>query len=216
MRNDWKKMLHVVKIYHVVNPRFTSAVFKGQYQSISQVLFHNRFLQSPWNRSQTCLVTFLKWLPLCSCTFQSFEWNKGKNNFIETCTDKGAFNRSVMADWLESAPFNTRVPSLNPVRAALQKSNMFKNNHVAEAHEPSIGIVCESLISPKSEPALEPHSSAAPSLKAHHHVNGPDTGRNSGGRWIKKIKRGIQKGLHANLTQNWPPPPLSRLNGYLT
>ena len=34
---------------------------------------------------------------------------------------------------------------------------------------------------PNQEPALELHSRAAPSLKAHHHVNGPDTGRNSGG-----------------------------------
>ena len=52
-------------------------------------------------------------------------------------------NRSVMAEWLESAPCNTRVPSLNLARAALQKSNMFKITLVAEDHEPSIGIVCK-------------------------------------------------------------------------
>ena len=28
------------------------------------------------------------------------------------------------------------------------------------------------------------HSRAAPSVEAHHHVNSPDTGRNSGGRCI--------------------------------
>ena len=37
---------------------------------------------------------------------------------------------------------------------------------------------------PNQEPALELHSRAAPSVEAHHHVNGPDTGRNSRGRWI--------------------------------
>ena len=42
--------------------------------------------------------------------------------------------------------------------------------------------------SPKSEPALEPHSRAVPSVEAHHHVNCPNTGRNSGGRGIKKVK----------------------------
>ena len=31
------------------------------------------------------------------------------------------------------------------------------------------------------------NSSAAPSVKAHHSVHGPDTGRNSGGRRIKKL-----------------------------
>ena len=35
--------------------------------------------------------------------------------------------------------------------------------------------------SPKSEPALELHSRAAPSLEAHHCKDGPDAGRNSGG-----------------------------------
>ena len=37
------------------------------------------------------------------------------------------------------------------------------------------------------EPALELHSRAVPSLKAHHRGNGPDKGRNSGGRQKKNI-----------------------------
>ena len=36
-------------------------------------------------------------------------------------------------------------------------------------------------------PTLELHSGVAPSVEAHHRVNGPKTGKNSGGRWIKKI-----------------------------
>ena len=51
-----------------------------------------------------------------------------------------------MAEWLESAPCNTRVPSLNPAGAALQKSNMFEITLVAEDHEPRIGLVCEPLM----------------------------------------------------------------------
>ena len=35
------------------------------------------------------------------------------------------------------------------------------------------------------EPNLELHSRATSSVEAHHHVNGPDTGRNSAGRRIK-------------------------------
>ena len=50
-----------------------------------------------------------------------------------------------MAELLEWAPCNTRVPSLNPARAALKKSNMFEITLMAEVHEPSIGIVGESL-----------------------------------------------------------------------
>ena len=50
-----------------------------------------------------------------------------------------------MAEWLELAPCNTRVPSLNPSRATLQKSNMFKITFMAEDHDPSIGIVCKPL-----------------------------------------------------------------------
>ena len=37
------------------------------------------------------------------------------------------------------------------------------------------------------KPTLELHSRAAPSVAAHHHVNGPNTGRNSRGRQIKNI-----------------------------
>ena len=36
------------------------------------------------------------------------------------------------------------------------------------------------------EPVLELHERATPSVEAHHPVNGLDTGRNSGGRRIKK------------------------------
>ena len=42
-------------------------------------------------------------------------------------------------------------------------------------------------ISPKSEPALELHSRAAPSVEAHQRINGPNTGRNSRGRRIKEM-----------------------------
>ena len=38
---------------------------------------------------------------------------------------------------------------------------------------------------PNQVPALGLHNRAVPSVEAHHHVNGPDTGRNSGGRRIK-------------------------------
>ena len=41
--------------------------------------------------------------------------------------------------------------------------------------------------SPKSEPTLKLHSRAVESVKAHHCVSGPKTGRNSGGRRIKNI-----------------------------
>ena len=40
---------------------------------------------------------------------------------------------------------------------------------------------------PNQEPVLELHSRAVPSVEVHHCVNGPDTGRNSGGRWKKCI-----------------------------
>ena len=33
---------------------------------------------------------------------------------------------------------------------------------------------------------IKGNSKAAPSVKAHHGVQGPETGRNSKGRWIKK------------------------------
>ena len=44
---------------------------------------------------------------------------------------------------------------------------------------------------PESEPAQELHSRAAPSVEARHRSVGPDTGRNSGGRQIKKKKKKI-------------------------
>ena len=36
------------------------------------------------------------------------------------------------------------------------------------------------------EPILEIHNRAVPTVEAHHCVNSPDTGRNSGGRQMKK------------------------------
>ena len=42
--------------------------------------------------------------------------------------------------------------------------------------------------SPKSEPALEQISRAAPSVETYHRSVGPDTGRHSGGRQIKKAR----------------------------
>ena len=37
-----------------------------------------------------------------------------------------------------------------------------------------------------SVPALELHCRAAVGVEAHYRVNGPNTGRNSGGKWIIK------------------------------
>ena len=39
---------------------------------------------------------------------------------------------------------------------------------------------------PESDPTLELYNRAAPSVEAHHRSVGPDVGRNSGGRQIKK------------------------------
>ena len=50
-----------------------------------------------------------------------------------------------MAEWLESALCNTRVPTSNPALVALQKSNMFEITLVAEDHKPSMCIVCKPL-----------------------------------------------------------------------
>ena len=56
-------------------------------------------------------------------------------------------------------------------------------------HGSSDGSVLDSRWKgPNQEPALELHSRAAPSLEAHHHVNGPDIVRNSRVRRIKKFK----------------------------
>ena len=41
-------------------------------------------------------------------------------------------------------------------------------------------------ISPESEPAQEQQSRTVSRVEAHHRVNGPDTGRNSGG-WTNKF-----------------------------
>ena len=49
-----------------------------------------------------------------------------------------------------------------------------------------LSLTLQFLKSPISEPTLELHSRAVPSVVAHHHVSGPNTGRNSGGRGIKK------------------------------
>ena len=50
-----------------------------------------------------------------------------------------------MAEWLEKAPCNTRLPSSNPAQATLQKSNLFEITVVAEDHEPNIGTVCQPI-----------------------------------------------------------------------
>ena len=50
-----------------------------------------------------------------------------------------------MAEWLESAPCNTRLPSSNPAQAPLQKSNLFEITLMAEDHELNIGVVCQPL-----------------------------------------------------------------------
>ena len=49
------------------------------------------------------------------------------------------------------------------------------------------GYITMINMSHDQEPALELHSRAVPSVDAHHGVNGPDTGSNSGGRRIKKL-----------------------------
>ena len=54
----------------------------------------------------------------------------------------------------------------------------------------SYKIKCKALY-PNQEPVLELHSRAAPSVEAHHRVNGPDTERNSGGRRTKKYKNSL-------------------------
>ena len=62
---------------------------------------------------------------------------------------------------------------------------------ILQWYKPSIGIVDKGLKpiwiqAPNQEPALELHRRAAPSVEAHHHIKGPDTGRNSRGRRIIK------------------------------
>ena len=54
-----------------------------------------------------------------------------------------------------------------------------------------------------SEPALQLHSRAAPTVEAHHRVSGPNTGRNSGGRWIqKKEKKTFGKNIELRQNNN--------------
>ena len=57
-----------------------------------------------------------------------------------------------------------------------------------------------SYISPKSEPALELHNRAVPSMEAHYHVNGPNTGRNSGGRQIKTKKHTLNACVYRSIS----------------
>ena len=49
--------------------------------------------------------------------------------------------------------------------------------------------------SPKSEPALELHSKAAPRVEAHQHSDGPDAGENSGGRRVIKKKSTVYRDI---------------------
>ena len=65
--------------------------------------------------------------------------------------------------------------------------------------------------SPKSEPGLELHSRAAPSVEAHHPSVGPDTGINSGGRRIKNTSRKIV--LNVKAGSNYSPKFAVRQEG---
>ena len=47
--------------------------------------------------------------------------------------------------------------------------------------------LCEDRYRPESEMACLYSKRAAPSVEAHHHVNGPTTGRNCAGRRIKNL-----------------------------
>ena len=62
------------------------------------------------------------------------------------------------------------------------------NIHITDSHQKNgLGKRMEAMQKgPTSEPALELQSRAVPSVEAHHRVNSPDTGRNLGGRRIKK------------------------------
>ena len=72
----------------------------------------------------------------------------------------------------------------------LQAQSAIDKNFFIKVGRIGHGVKCMAQIhldtSPKSEPALELNSRAAPSVEAHHRVNGQNTGRISGGRWIKK------------------------------
>ena len=75
-----------------------------------------------------------------------------------------------------------------------------------EAHKSVVCIWPVSLdTSPKSEPALELLSRAVPIVEAHHRSVGPDTGRNSRVRRIKKwvfYRNGIHLEWGKNTTKN--------------
>ena len=63
---------------------------------------------------------------------------------------------------------------------------------------------------PNQEPALKLHSRAVPSVDAHHHVNGPDTGINSRARRIiKKIQTANFRVLKGLAYQWAKPAPLN-------
>ena len=68
-------------------------------------------------------------------------------------------------------------------------ANKFQGRHTVMKQIPNNRApvdMCR-LQAPNQEPTLELHSRDAPSVEAHHRVNGPDTGRNSGGRRKKKL-----------------------------
>ena len=63
--------------------------------------------------------------------------------------------------------------------------SFYENVHTKKC---GLCVLCIWIVdtSPKSEPALELHSRDALSVEAHHHDSGPNTGRNSRERQIKK------------------------------
>ena len=65
-------------------------------------------------------------------------------------------------------------------------------------------IICSKIKHTKLEPALELQSRAVPSVEAHQCSDGPDTGRNSGGRQIIKNKQIIIKNKHTKILSKSP------------
>ena len=65
------------------------------------------------------------------------------------------------------------------------------------------------------EPALELHSRAVPSVEAYNLVNGPDTGRNSGGRQKKPNLNLISFCMILNKIDQCAPPPRPPLRAHL-
>ena len=82
--------------------------------------------------------------------------------------------------------FVSNIPKLLPCRGP-QRVQLGRGTQLTK---PSTQV----WIAPNQEPTLELYSRAAPSVVAYHRVNGPDTGRKSGGRQI--IKRCVQEGLN--------------------